>query len=449
MHIAVLTHNYPRFAGDFSGTFVEALCAELAAQDQRVTVWAPYDPAYENGTMQNGPSSVVHPPTDVSLRLYRYLWPPSLHRLGYMRSMQSDLDLRPDAYWLGPLMLASGIGHLLRAARRDRPDVLHAHWLLPGGFMGAVVSRALGIPLVISVPGSDAQVAQLNPLFRRMAIFAMRQASLLTANSKELRDAVAAADGAAPQSPAQRALLDKFDLILYGTDPNALRPDETGVAELRAELGLQPQIHADTRGDGEYQSPLPPVISSSPPPLILLCVGRMVYKKGFDVLIRALAEPPLRDHNVIAVMVGEGDQKAEWQALAAQLGVSERLRWVGNVPKDRIGVYYNLADVLVNPAVHKPADGLNVCVLDAMSCAKPVVGSDVAGNPLAVVDGETGFLTPEQDPAALARALATLADDPARRVRMGAASRARIENELGWPHLARRYITHFERLTRR
>jgi len=376
-----------------------------------------------------------------------------------MRSMQSDMDLRADAYWQGPFLLASGIAHLLRGARRDRPDVLHAHWLLPGGFMGAVVSRLLGIPLVISVPGSDARVAQLNPLFRSMALFALNQASLLTANSKELRDAVVDTPGPFAQNAAEsqrHALLQKFDLILYGTDPNALRPDDTGVSELRAKLAIEPQINADERRYGENQSSLHPFTASSdhpftpssPHPLILLCVGRMVYKKGFDVLIRALAEPPLRARNVVAVMVGEGDQKAEWQALAVQLGVSARLRWVGNVPKTEIGVYYNLCDVLVNPAVHKPADGLNVCVLDAMSCAKPVVGSDVAGNPLAIVDGETGYLVPERDPAALARALARLADDPDMRARMGAASRARIENELGWPHLARRYVAHFERLTR-
>ncbi len=71
MHIGVLTHNYPRFPGDFSGTFVEALCEELARQQQRVTVWAPYDPAYRR-------------PLDgaVPLRLYRYAWPDALHRLG-------------------------------------------------------------------------------------------------------------------------------------------------------------------------------------------------------------------------------------------------------------------------------------------------------------------------------------------------------------------------------
>lgn len=404
MHIGVLTHNYPRFSGDFSGTFVEALCEDLAVQGQQVTVYAPYDPAY------NRP---LH--ARVDLQLYRYAWPDSLHKLGYMRTMQSDLALRLEAYALSPALFARGIQATLAGARRSRPDVLHAHWLLPNGFIAAVASRRLGIPLVVSIPGSDAQVARSNPLFRSMARFALRQADLLTANSADLRDAVLPLG----------ADLSKFDMIIYGTDPAALRPDETGVAALRADLGI---------GAGD---------------VVALCVGRMVPKKGFDVLIRALATPALRERPVVGVMVGEGDDKAAWQQLALDLGVAERLRWVGNVPKTAIGRYYNMADVLAMPSVSRPADGLNVCVLDAMSCGKPVVGTTVAGNPLAIVNEETGLLIAEQDADALAGALARLADDPTLRRRMGAASRARIENELGWPHLARRYISHFETLAAR
>ena len=401
MHIGVLTHNYPRFVGDFSGTFVEALCQEFATQGQQVTVWAPHDTAYRR---------VVDAP--VQLRLYRYAWPPSLQQLGYMRSMQGDLALRLNTYALSPVFFATGIAKVVRDARRVRPDVLHAHWVLPNGFIGAVASRLLGIPLVVSVPGSDAQVAGKNPLFRSMARFAFDQAALLTANSESLRDAVVALG-------ADRA---KFDMIIYGTDPDALRPQLEGVAERRAELGIPTDA------------------------TVLLCVGRMVYKKGFDDLIRALALSPLNERNVVAVMVGEGDQWAEWQALSTELGVAEKMRWVGNVPKDRIVVDYNLADVLVMPSVSKPADGLNVCVLDAMSCGKAVVASTVAGNALAVVDGETGYLVEEQTPAALAVALARLVDDPTLCQQMGAAGRARIEQELGWPHLAQRYLGHFARL---
>jgi len=404
MHIGVLTHNYPRFPGDFSGTFVEALCEELAVQGQQVTVYAPYDPAYDR------PLHAL-----VDLQLYRYAWPDSLHKLGYMRTMQSDLALRLEAYALSPALFARGIQATMAGARRNRPDVLHAHWLLPNGFIAAVVSRRLNIPLVISIPGSDAQVARSNALFRSMARFALRQADLLTANSADLRDAVLPLG----------ADLGKFDMIIYGTDPAALRPDETGVAALRADLG----IGADD--------------------VVALCVGRMVPKKGFDVLIRALATPSLRERPVVGVMVGEGDDKAAWQQLALDLGVAERLRWVGNVPKTAIGRYYNLADVLAMPSVSRPADGLNVCVLDAMSCGKPVIGTTVAGNPLAIVNETTGLLIPEQDADALAGALARLVDDATLRRRMGAASRARIENELGWPHLARRYIQHYETLAAR
>ncbi len=409
MHIGVLTHNYPRFVGDFSGTFVEALCQEFVAQGQQVTVWAPHDAAYQAG---NG----THREIDrrgVDLRLFRYAWPARLQQLGYMRSMQSDLALRLNTYALSPAFFAAGIATLLREAAQRQPDVLHAHWLLPNGFIAAVAARRLGIPLVVSVPGSDAQVAGQNALFRAMARFAMRQAGLLTANSESLRDAVVALGADA----------DKFDLILYGVDPAALRPDATGVQALRDELALP---------EGA---------------VVLLCVGRMVYKKGFDDLVRALAAEPLAGRPVVAVMVGQGDQWQTWQRLGRDLGVADRLRWVGNVPKDRIGVYYNLADVLVMPSVSRPADGLNVCVLDAMSCAKPVVASTVAGNSLAVVDGVTGRLVAEQDVPALARALADLVEDPALRARYGAAGRARIEQELGWPHLARRYLSHFTRLT--
>ena len=112
-----------------------------------------------------------------------------------------------------------------------------------------------------------------------------------------------------------------------------------------------------------------------------------------------------------------------------------------------MGEVYNAADALVMPSVTRPADGLNVCVLDAMACAKPVIGSTAAGNDLVIRPGVNGFLTPEQDEAALAQAILDLATLPApARVAMGAASRRLVETEFGWPHLARRYLDHFEAL---
>lgn len=413
MHIGVLTHNYPRFPGDFSGTFVEALCEELVTQGQQVTVLAPWDAAYRR---QPGDHRV-------RLELYRYAPFASWHRLGYMRTMEADVTMRREAYVLAPLLFACGWWAIDRWARCARPDVLHAHWVLPNGFLGALVSRRLSIPLVVSIPGSDALVAGQNPLFRWMARFAFRQAGLITANSRALRDVAVQRLGADPA---------KFDLIIYGVDPEALKPSDAGVAELRRRLSIPPEA------------------------VIFLAVGRMVYKKGFDVLLRAVSmlEPHHTQYAAIrntyhVILIGEGDLWEEWQTLGRELGIDHRLHWVGNVPRDDISTYYNLADALVMPAVTRPADGLNVCVLDAMACGKPIVGSDVAGNPLVVRDGVNGFIVPEGDAAALADALARLASDPELRQRMGQASRRFIETEFGWPHLARRYIEHFQRLTSR
>src|SRR4029079_15469795 len=134
------------------------LCRELVAQGDEVMVWTPDDAAFARNDWHS-----------VQMRRYTYALPRRLQQLGYMRSMQGDLRLRLVNYLLSPLLFASGIWRVWRDARHWKPDVLHAHWLFPNGFIAAVVARWLKIPLVVSVPGSDAQVAAANPLFRAMA----------------------------------------------------------------------------------------------------------------------------------------------------------------------------------------------------------------------------------------------------------------------------------------
>ena len=246
MKIGVLTHNYPRFSGDFSGRFVEALSEELVTQGHDVTVIAPWDAAYARTAADHR----------VRLLLYRYAPRADWHRLGYMRTMRADVALRGGTYLLAPGLFLAGARAALRWTSQERPDVLHAHWTLPNGFMAALAARRYRVPLVVSIPGSDATVAGQNPVFRRMAKFAFDQAGLITANSAALRDVAVGGLGADPA---------KFDLIAYGVDPNAYLPDPAGTADLRASLGIPPEA------------------------IVFLAVGRMVYKKGFDRLLRAAA----------------------------------------------------------------------------------------------------------------------------------------------------------------
>lgn len=399
MNILVLTHNYPRFRGDFSGTFIEALSEAIQAQGQNVTVLTPYDTRF------------ARRPGDhtVSLVTYHYVWPDSCHVLGYMRSTRSDRALRLSSVTLAPFLFTFGALAALRQARRLRPDVIHAHWVLPNGFLAALTARFLHIPLVVSLPGSDVFVSRINPVFRAMARFAFDQASVITTNSEDLRQA--AVDlGADPG---------KMQLIIYGVDPEAIAPDISGRAALRSQLGL-----ADDT----------PVV---------LAVGRLVPKKGFDVLVQAT---PAIDPAAHIVIVGGGDQRSELSALAASLGVQERVHFVGNVPRDELNDYYNMADIFAMPSLRRPVDGLNVCVVEAMSCALPIVASDVGGNPLVVEDGDNGLLVGEGQAEQTAAAINSLLADPQRRKAMGQHSRQRVLEEFSWRRIAATYIKLFERL---
>jgi len=413
MRIGILTHNYPRFPGDFSGTFMQQLCEELARQGEEVHIIAPFDPAFTSETRAT---------TNPRLHLYRYAWPDTLHTLGYMRTMQADVRMRLNTYLLSPFLFLRGIQATLRVAQQQRLDILHAHWVLPNGFMAAVVARRLGLPLVVSIPGSDALVADKNAVFRKMARFAFAQADMITANSRSLRKVAVERLGADPG---------RFELVIYAVDPARFHPNRAAGEAIRVRLGIPSQA------------------------VVFLAVGRMVYKKGFDVLLQALAELPrlaqARDltlPEIHTIMVGEGDLWQEWQTLAQNWGL-EKIHWLGNVPTHEMEGYYNAADALVMPNVTRPATGLGVTVLDAMACGKAIIGSNTAGNPLVVEPDVNGLIVPEGEPVALAEAMLALAQDPARMERMGQASRRLIETKYGWPQVVAHYRRRFQELVER
>lgn len=400
MKLLVLTHNYPRFRGDFSGTFIEALSETLQERGHDVTVLAPYDQRFDRAASDH----------TVRLRTYRYAWPDRLHVMGYMRSTQRDRSLRLSSLLLAPGLFFCGALAALRTARSERPDIIHAHWLLPNGFIAAVASRLLHIPLVVSVPGSDVMVSEANRLFGRMARFTLGEAAAITTNSDDLRGGLLALG-----APAH-----KISLIIYGVDPLAFTPDAGRRAALRARLGIAESV---------------PVV---------LAVGRLVPKKGFDVLVRAAAAIAAPAHIVI---VGDGDQRRELEEMARAGGAGERVHFVGNVPRHELAGYYNVADLLAMPSVRLPVDGLNVSVVEAMACGLPIVASSVGGNPLVVAHGDNGLLVAEGDSAQLAGAINILLNDPAARQRMGRRSRERALQEFSWASLAAAYEQIYRRIT--
>ena len=160
---------------------------------------------------------------------------------------------------------------------------------------------------------------------------------------------------------------------------------------------------------------------------VIFALGRHVYYKGFEFLVRAMRE--VRDDAVL-VIGGTGPLTGPLRELAATLGLGERVLFTGRIPEETLPAYYHAADVFCLPSV-EPSEAFGLVQVEAMACRKPVVSCEL-GNGVSYVNrnGTTGLVVPPRDPPALAAALNRLLEDGALRKKMGDAGHARAKSEF-------------------
>jgi glycosyltransferase involved in cell wall biosynthesis len=164
----------------------------------------------------------------------------------------------------------------------------------------------------------------------------------------------------------------------------------------------------------------------APEPGLVLHVGRLVEKKGTALLLEAMARTDGR-----LVVIGDGPLRRDLERQSAPLG--DRVRFLGNLPPDEVAAWMRRAWLIAVPSVTArdgDSEGLPTVAVEAAASALPAIVSAHSGLPEAVVDGETGFVVPEGDAAALAARIAELLAAPDLRVRMGAAARRLAEGRF-------------------
>jgi rhamnosyl/mannosyltransferase len=155
--------------------------------------------------------------------------------------------------------------------------------------------------------------------------------------------------------------------------------------------------------------------------LLVFALGRHVYYKGFEFLIRALPEAPDAD----LILGGRGPLMEHLVQLAREMGVSNRVEFAGRIPEEDLPAYYHACDVFCMPSVER-SEAFGIVQVEAMACGRPVVCCELH-NGVTWVNrhGETGLVVPPADPAALAAALQLLHRDPELRARLGEQARRR------------------------
>ncbi|MCU1216697.1 glycosyltransferase family 4 protein [Stenotrophomonas maltophilia] len=355
--LLVVASTYPRWEGDTEPGFVHALSRHLTG-DFRVTVLCPHAPGAATQEKLDG----------VQVIRYRYA-PEGMEQLVNGGGITSNLRRRPWMLALLPTFLLCQWWALQRELRRNRHEVLHAHWIIPQGLTSALLPRRLRPPMLITSHGGD--------------LFSLKGRLLSAVKRFSLARAQAA-------SVVSQAMVAPFRALAANL-PLAVSP--MGV-DLQHRFVPSPVKRARNE---------------------LLFVGRLVEKKGLTYLIDALPLVLARHSQVFLTVIGHGPELPEREAQVAALGLQKHVRFVGPVTQNALPAYYQRATTLVAPFVEArngDQEGLGLVTVEALGCGCPVVTTDVPAVRDAFPAGPPRYLATQRSSASLASVLIELLSAP-------------------------------------
>lgn len=391
--ILILTTTFPRWQGDTEPAFVQELSSRLARRFE-VTVLAPHCLGATPEEEFDG------------LRVIRYRYAPEgMETLAYNGGIMQNLRRARWKYLLVPLLLLAQAARASALLRTSQYDLIHAHWLIPQG-LAALWARHEKRPSLLCTSHGGDLYALARGIAGRIMRRVARKADFVTVVSEAMRRHII------EQGIAVRGL----EVIPMGANLTGLF---TPASEARA-------AHE------------------------FLFVGRLVPKKGVEVLIRALAIVARQNPQVRLRIVGDGPERAALEQLVGDLGLSGHIEFVGALPQTALPQAYRHCTALVFPSVvatDNDQEGLGLVLVEALGCECPVICSDLDATRDVIAHGETGLHYPPGDHEALAalmlRTLTELEDAAA----MGKRGRLHVLPRFDWDAVAARYAALIDDLT--
>ena len=383
VRILSIATTHPRFEGDSEPAYVLALNRELVRRGHSVTVLVPHAPG----------AAVEESVKGVRIRRFRYFAPASAQRLCYNGGILPNLRTSWIARANLPFFVVAQACAVARAVAFGSFDVIHSHWLVTSGLMGALVGGPAGLPLVVTAHGSD--VFTESRLFKALDRWVLDRCCVCTANSRRSGEMVSRLN------PKAR-----------------IEPVPMGVFPERYGKHLASAATREALGNGRPQ---------------ILFVGRFSRNKGVADLIRAMPMITAEMPGARLGVVGFGPDEERLRSIITSEGMTDRVILVGRASRDEIPGHLASADLLVLPSVR--VEGLGVVLLEAQASGTPVVGTDVGGIPDIIKDGITGLLCRSQDPSDLASACLRMLQDDDLRLRTTRNGRQLVTEGFSWDRI--------------
>lgn len=386
--LLILASTYPRWLGDPEPGFVHELAKRLTTWFD-VRVLCPHARGAATGETLEG----------VEVVRYRYA-PSRFETLVNDGGIVTNLKRRPWKWLLVPFFLLGLFWRTWREIHRWRPDVIHAHWLLPQGLVVAL----LGLldhrtpPFLVTSHGADLFALRARSL-TALKRFVAQRATALTVVSRAMKD----------------------ELARIGIPMQKVSVQPMGV-DLTQRFTPAPDL---PRSRDE-----------------ILFVGRLVEKKGLRYLLAALPEIIARHPSAFLTVVGFGPEETERRAQADALGIAHKVNFLGALAQVELPALYRRAAVFVAPFVRAESgdqEGLGLVLVEALGCGCPAVVGDLEAMADLFEPDETDWRVVSTEIPALARCVSAVLEHPEEAGRRADHMRVRLLERYGWDTAARQY----------
>jgi len=316
------------------------------------------------------------------------------------------------------MLLPTGrtLRHAQRLVDHTRAEVVVFGAAVPLALMGRSIRQRTGVPFVAFTHGLEVSAARA-PGGRRLLRSIARDAAAITFVSHWCDALLRPALGPGPA----------YSMLPPAVDPAVFHPGVDGTA-IR-----------DRHGFGDDP--------------VVVCVSRVVERKGQDQLLRGLTELRRRVPGSRLLIVGGGPYLEQLRRLAADLGVTDHVVITGQVPEHELAQHYAAGDVFAMPCRERrgglEVEAFGIVFIQAQAVGRPVVAGRIGGVPDALRDGETGLLVDGEDQRAVVDALAGLLGDPERATRMGRAAERFVSEDFTWDRRTRELRSLLQGVVRR
>ncbi len=390
--VLVFTSSFPRWDGDSSGHFVRNLSERLGDRFD-VTVLAPHFPGSRKKQVFS----------NITVYRYRYFPFEKAEILAGENGILPSLKMNRFLILLVPFFLVAGFFHLLLAARKNKPDIIHAHWLFPQGAQAALVKKLTGVPYIVTVHGSDV-FGLSTGIWKWINKFTVDNAKRVIVVSNAL---------------AQR--------VVEQYDPTR----EPLVCPMGVDAKLFWSNHLEKKK-----------------PENLLFVGRLSEVKGVAYLLQAMPAIIKENPGVQLTIVGGGELEPALRKLADQLDITNYVHFTGKMENAQVAERYRNAGIFIGPSIEAEGgdtEGFGLTFVEAAFSGCLIIATDVGGISDIVRNKKTGIVIPQKNRRSIEEAVNTAIASWQEHMPLLYRAKAYCYERYDWEIIGRNYIEQFEK----